>query len=196
MEEQEKLVAFKRELSLIVTGDIRIFAHFAVTKLPDYFFEIPASSAGKYHPKYATGTGGLLRHTQAAVRILHELLSTQTFGKLYDQRQKDMMLTALLLHDGAKSGIPKQKYTVHTHPLIVCYHIEGEAVKAVQEEIEIGLDAEQREVIYKLIRPHMGEWNTDRDGNELPLPGTGAQKMVHLADYLASRKILEFNFDA
>ena len=43
----------------------------------------------------------------------------------------------------------------------------------------------------------MGEWSTDkRSSIVLPKPETEMQKMVHLADYLASRKDIEMQFDA
>jgi hypothetical protein len=42
----------------------------------------------------------------------------------------------------------------------------------------------------------MGQWNTDkRSSVVLPKPKTVIEKLVHLADYLASRKSLEFNFE-
>ena len=42
----------------------------------------------------------------------------------------------------------------------------------------------------------MGIWNTDkRSPIVLPLPTNKYQKMIHLADYLASRKDIEVLFD-
>ena len=40
-----------------------------INMLPDYWFSEAASSTGKYHPEYALGEGGLLRHSKAAMRI-------------------------------------------------------------------------------------------------------------------------------
>ena len=60
---------FEQELKYLKTDKVRKACEVMIEKLPDYFFEIPASSTGKYHPEYATGKGGLLRHTKAAVRI-------------------------------------------------------------------------------------------------------------------------------
>lgn len=37
------------------------------TCVPMDFFTQPASSSGKYHPSYALGVGGLVRHTKAAM---------------------------------------------------------------------------------------------------------------------------------
>ena len=63
----ERLHMFKPELGTIKSQVYSDFAEAAIISLPDYFFEIPASSTGKYHPSYALGTGGLVRHTKAAV---------------------------------------------------------------------------------------------------------------------------------
>ena len=51
--------------------------------------------------------------------------------------------------------------------------------------------------IAECIKSHMGEWNTDYKTKEevLPKPESVMQSFVHLCDYLASRKCLEFNFD-
>jgi hypothetical protein len=44
------------------------------------------------------------------------------------------------------------------------------------------------------IISHMGQWNTSwREYGVLPLPNTPEQKVLHLADYLASRK--DINLD-
>ncbi|CUX42844.1 hypothetical protein BN3590_01383 [Clostridium sp. C105KSO15] len=46
------------------------------------------------------------------------------------------------------------------------------------------------------IESHMGIWNTDKKSPVvLPLPKNKYQKMVHLADYLASRKDIELVFE-
>ena len=47
------------------------------------------------------------------------------------------------------------------------------------------------------VTSHMGEWNKDYITHKeiLPLPQTKIQKFVHLCDYLASRKLIEINFE-
>ena len=66
---------FKTELGYIKEDDIREKAIKVINMLPDYFFEVPASSTGKYHPSFSQGEGGLVRHTKAAVNIANELLN-------------------------------------------------------------------------------------------------------------------------
>ena len=72
---------FKNEINYIKNDRIKNSLITMINKLPDYFFLVPASSTGKYHPDYALGEGGLLRHTKAAVRIAHELLINPSTNK-------------------------------------------------------------------------------------------------------------------
>ena len=114
-----KTDAFKKELSYILNSKYLENAKKLIEILPDYFFEVPASSTGKYHPKFSLGDGGLVRHTKVAVRIAYELLSDESIGNVFTNDEKDLMLVALILHDGCKSGLTKTQYTVVNHPLIV-----------------------------------------------------------------------------
>lgn len=113
-----KVEVLKNEINLIESTEIRIFTEKAVSLLPDYFFEVEASSTGKYHPKYALGKGGLIRHTKAAVVIAHTLLGIEMYNR-YSQDEKDIIISALILHDGMKHGEVKQNYTVSKHPKVV-----------------------------------------------------------------------------
>ena len=99
----------KKELEYINSDRIKKACMEMIELLPDYFFEIPASSTGKYHPDYALGKGGLLRHTKAAVRIAYELLGDECIGNKYTSNEKDLMIMALVLHDGLKSGYDYEK---------------------------------------------------------------------------------------
>ncbi len=99
-----KVEVFKKEFSYIKDEKYAIDARYLVDSLPDYFFSIPASSTGKYHPKYTLGDRGLVRHTKSAVRIAYELLDNPLIGGKYTSREKDLMILALILHDGMKLG--------------------------------------------------------------------------------------------
>lgn len=187
-----KSEVFDKELSWIKSDSIRAFATQLTECAPDYFFECAASSTGKYHPSYAIGPGGLVRHTKAAAHILHELLTLEMFNK-YTQDQKDMMLAAIIAHDFFKHGLAAKasQYTVAEHPLVCANFVKENA------DLSSMLAPEQIEFICGCIASHMGQWNTDyRSKREiLPKPQKGPQNMVHLADYLASRKYLIFDFE-
>lgn len=177
---------FKNELNCIKNDRLRRSASFLVSQLPDYFFEIPASSTGKYHPNYALGRGGLVRHTKAAVLLANDLLfNNQTIGNDFTKLEKDIIIMALIIHDGLKSGVNKEQYTVIEHPLLI-----SEFVTRHQNELE--LKDPEIKLLKLLLETHMGEWVKDYKGNEvLSKPETKQQKFVHMCDYLASRKYLE-----
>ena len=57
----EKIKYFEEEIGYICDDSLKSDIVFLINKLPDYFFEIPASSTGKYHPEFTLGDGGLVR---------------------------------------------------------------------------------------------------------------------------------------
>ena len=183
-----KLEFFKKELEYIKNSDIKESAMFMINILPDYFFEVPASSTGKYHPKFAASENGLVKHTKVAVRIAYELLSNPSLHRFND-REKDLIIMALLLHDGLKSGLIKDKYTKVDHPLLI--------VNYIRENISnLFLKEEEVDILCSAISSHMGPWNKDYNDNEiLPVPKTAIERFVHMCDYLSSKKFLDVEFD-
>ncbi len=160
-----------------------------INMLPEYWLEEPASSTGKYHPEYALGKGGLLRHSKAAMRIGYELLNNPCIGDKYTDREKDLILMSLLVHDGLKLGIPQEKYTRFDHPILMGKFI-------LDKKDEIGLNLEDANFMNDVIKTHMGPWTTDYDGNEvLEKPKTKYQNFVHMCDFLASRKCILVPFE-
>ena len=183
----EKL--FEVELGYLKSDKIKKACLEMTKLLPDYFYEVPASSTGKYHPSYSLGDGGLLRHSKAAMRIGYELLQDPSIGDKYTDDEKDLMLMALLIHDGLKSGNPKEKYTRFDHPILMADYL-------MDCEENLGLEVEEIEFLGDVIKTHMGVWTTDYNGNEiLEKPKTKYQNFVHMCDYLASRKCILVPFD-
>lgn len=160
-----------------------------INMLPEYWLDEPASSTGKYHPEYALGKGGLLRHSKAAMRIGYELLNNPCIGDKYIDREKDLILMSLLVHDGLKLGIPQEKYTRFDHPILMGQFI-------LDNKDKIGLNEEDANFMNDVIKTHMGPWTTDYDGNEvLEKPKTKYQNFVHMCDFLASRKCILVPFE-
>lgn len=183
-----KSEVFKRELEYIKDNNIRESALYMINMLPDYFFEVPASSTGKYHPSFAASSNGLVKHTKVAVRIAYELLSNNVINKFTD-REKDLIIMALILHDGLKSGVEYEKYTRFDHPLLICNYIKD-------NKNNLKLTDEDVKEICNMISSHMGPWNTDYNGNEvLPVPKNAKERFVHMCDYLSSKKFLDVMFD-
>lgn len=138
----------------------------------------PASSTGKYHPKYAAGEGGLVRHTKVVVRNIIELIrSTPSL-----EFEKDELIAAAVLHDMWKYPEGRDnEFTAFDHP-----KLGGDYCK------EKGF-----ETIGRLIAAHQGIWNTNRNmpGFENEIPRKFDEECLHYADLFASRAYLGCDFD-
>ena len=186
-EEREEL--FLDELSYIKNDDYADALLNIINMLPEYWLHEAASSTGKYHPEYALNEAGLLRHSKAAMRIGFELLLDPAIGNKYTDREKDLMLMSLLVHDGLKLGLPQEKYTRFDHPILMGNFI-------IDNRDEIGLNEEDAIFMNDVIKTHMGPWTKDYQGNEvLESPKTKYQNFVHMCDYLASCKCIIVPFD-
>lgn len=184
----EKVDYFNKEYNYIKDNKKREDLKYLVSNLPDYFFEIPASSTGKYHPKFASTENGLVKHTKVAVRIAKELLDNPGLNNFKDN-EKDIIIMALVLHDGFKSGVVKEKYTRFDHPLLAADFIR-------KQKDNISLNEEELDLITRVISSHMGIWNKDYNGNEvLPIPKDKCERFVHMCDYLSSKKFINVEFE-
>lgn len=182
------LYEFEPELDCIQSDMVTELTMRALKLVPDYFWVVPASSSGKYHPKSSLGIGGLVRHVKAVFWISEELLAHRLYAP-FDDLTKDEIRAACLLHDCMKQGTENDgSHTVTEHPLLVREHLAPwRDNNPITEEMQLCWER-----ICDLIETHMGIWNTDREGNEvLQIPETQAQLFVHMCDYLASRRIIE-----
>lgn len=183
-----KFASYGVSFSIIKNEHLRnAVLRYFVDTVPKYFWHVQASSTGKYHPQYALGEEGLLRHTCAAVRIAATIINLDQYNGIFDDVDKDNIIVALMLHDTFKHGEEKDgkynPYSIHEHPLLAA------------EKVSERLDDEHKCVIANCIASHMGEWTeSNRSRYVLPKPKTLEEQMVHLCDYLASRKFLEFKF--
>ena len=197
--EQMKHELFTIELKTIKNKDIRNFAEKILDDAPDYFFHVAASSTGKYHPQYALGDGGLMRHTKSVIRFYNHLMSIEQNNSKFTEREIDLGRVACLAHDIQKSGNTEyyeeksnggenKVFTVFNHPLL--------AAKYIMSYQDSYLTEEELKFIAIAIGSHMGQWNTNNHHPDiiLPKPKTDMQQIIHLADYLASRKDIDVSF--
>ena len=187
MDTTTKSGVFARELNLISNNALRGFIERCLDAAPDYFFEMGASSTGKYHPAYTLGNGGLIRHTKAAVAIAAELMRLEMYAHI--KTDWDYIIAALIMHDSCKKGYPQEsQYTTFDHPLAASRFIIDRMNAENPNDDIFGTMIGH---VCALIDSHMGQWTTDRDGQEiLPKPKSAAQKFVHMCDFLASRKFI------
>lgn len=171
------------ELELIPDASIRQLAAAVLLAAPDCFWTMPAATTGKYHPAISLGTGGLVRHTKAVVRLTLHLLNMA--GTPEESSDYSLAIAAALLHDCCKKN-DSETYTAFNHPTRAAQLIEQTAATMPPS---CWLNASQLRALCAIVESHMGRWNVDpRTGATLPKPLTGLQRLVHTADYLASRK--------
>lgn len=183
MKTEDKVKFFANELSDISDNKVREFAKKMIEEADDYFFIVPASSSGKYHPSFDLGDGGLVRHTRCVV-YYGECIS-ESFN--FNARQRDMMIVSALAHDIKKQGDGVGRHTVIEHPILAADYL-----MRIAKEVPDAFTEEELYVMAHAVRSHMGKWG-GKDG--LPVPETEFDKCLQAADYIASRKdILSFNF--
>lgn len=184
-----KIEVFKNEINYIKNENYKKNVEILLELVPDYFFEVPAASTGKYHPSFAQGTGGLVRHTKVAIKIAKDILDIEYMNNGFTEDEKDLILIAILFHDSHKLGSTKEKYTRFDHPLLAANFIKENQNKTTFNEKDIF-------IITKTIASHMGQWNTNMYSDiTLPKPSNKYEFFVHMCDYLSSKKYLDVKFD-
>lgn len=180
---------FKEELDIFENEDIQEFCIELLDTVPDYFWQVSASSTNKYHPDYTIGFMGLAKHVKGATRFLNHILAIDCIKNQFTSRERDLLRTAIMNHDDEKLGRNGSQYTLFKHPLLIAERITS--YKGYD-----WLPDEELDYIANACASHMGQWNTDKRSKDvLPLPESKGQQLVHLADYLASRKDLTVSFE-
>ena len=181
----KKIDYFKEEIDYIRNEDYKKDLITLIGLLPSYFFKVPASSTGKYHPRFAQGEGGLYRHTKVVSKIVMEMLEIED---RFTSLDKDLII-ASVMHDGFKYGKKKEQYTRFDHPLIA-----SEVIMKNQNKLIMNINDLRK--LCMMIESHMGKYNKDYNGNEvLPLPRNEMERFLNRCDYLASRKFLNIEFN-
>lgn len=168
---------FEREIQLIESVDLQDFVRwFFDEKVGNWFWKSGASSSGKFHPQFTKGEGGLVKHTRAVVWVCEELLKMSSYAYMKPE-YKDYARVACLLHDTCKYGGLEENHD--------CYKIHGElaADTVAHAWFEFFGGSHCPELLTMAIRSHMGQWTENREDR----PFTNIDRLVHLADYIASR---------
>ena len=180
---------YRKEIEYVGDNSKRQDLIYLIGLLPDYYFEISASSTNKYHPDYASSNSGLVKHVKVVTRIAYELLNNPIYKERFTDSERDLIIMACMLHDGYKSGRVKERYTRFDHPLIMSEVI-------MENRNNLSLTTDEIRMLCKMIEAHMGPWNTSPYSDiTLPKPENERERFVHLCDYLASRKFVNVNFN-
>ena len=165
------------ELNLIKNEAIKEWTRKTLENVPEYFWKAQASSTGKYHPQCTCKIGGLITHVKRAIYIVNRLCTGWGFNEI----QRDIVLSATILHDIAKtpSNDPKYSYADYeNHP------INAEKYFAKDEKGKLIIAT-----INECIKLHMGLWSPASTKKSLE-QYTLLQLAVYTADYIATTKDL------
>jgi hypothetical protein len=186
---------FGEELEIIADGIIKEFVIYCYSSLaPDYFWTVPASTSGKYHPDLSRGPGGLVRHVRYAVWWGLELMACCPDTGMVTI---DELVAALLLHDILKNGDKldsRGRPTLRDSTSVHGPYLGKKINELLNEDrIESAVFADDKRIkrIIEAVESHMGRWTLPMELK--PQYRTDADSkilcdLVHLADYCASRK--------
>ena len=207
---------FEEQILFINNRSLRQIVKDTLDDSPECIIHIGASSSGLHHPLYSLGEGGLMRHIKAAVNMAYSLIQTQFFDYMckdtdmsglnicYTKIREmlaDAVYAALILHDCEKPDETPKHRTRFDHPLRAADSFVKHAEDFTSRENLSEEDKEYLEAVIPIVKScissHMGQFNTSFEFEELalPIPRNGLEWLVHLTDYLGSRKYLIFDFD-
>ena len=116
----ERQFNLDEELAQIQDPSIRLFVTKALERVPSYFWHVPASASGRFHPLDTLGEGGLVLHTRRAVYLATEIAKVFKI----DGAKLDVLRAAAILHDSFKNGLVDEDRTEADHPLIVRHQLK------------------------------------------------------------------------
>ncbi len=168
---EEELLRRLPEIDAIYDEDLRDDLIRTFMKgCPDYFWERPSSSSGKYHSVDERGKYGNWLHTKRVFAEYCNISESWVELGIITPYQKEEGKAAALVHDMMKYGWPSDgnDHTVNNHDVI--------AADVARHIGELPND------VIRLIATHMGPWG---DG---PNPESPDQLLLHTADKSAARK--------
>jgi len=185
MELKERLELFKEELGLIIRKDVRDLTKAVIEAAPDYvFWDCPSSSSGKYHPIDELSGGGTILHTRKVFAVAYELSRG-----LDCEKNRDLVLSAVLLHDLAKQGLKKTGHTVKDHPQLAAQLIADTYNSGFKDK----LDKYSANIIYWAVFSHYGPWTIEK--LRKPLSEYSPEELcMYLSDYIASKRFIKVDY--
>ena len=105
----------------------------------------------------------------------------------FSNKEKDLMLMAIMLHDGMERGITGSRNVLFEHPILISEYIR---------HTNVGLTLEDRDFICSMVECHSGINNKNEDNDRtLPLPQSKYQKFVYMCIIMANMKFMDIKFN-
>jgi hypothetical protein len=173
---KEELLKVVRRIS---TDSIKAWTAVMLSVAPSAFWDKAASSTGKYHKVDENGIGGQVVHTLRVCAMVDHLVRMDNLPVI----ERDILLSSAVLHDICKYGADgKTEHTLLEHPLLVD--------KLRQNSLALLPPCEWDAQIIDTISQHSGRWSS-----EPILNPTKLGKLLHIADFMASRHNVEVNLN-
>lgn len=178
---------FKKEIYYLKDKNYKKIMLKLLDGLPKYFYIIGENYDNPNVPEFTKGRGGKTKETKVSVRIAYELLNDPIIGSDFTDREKDLMLMAIMLHDGLERGRVGVEDVLFEHPILVSEYIKY---------ANVGLMLEDRNFICSMVEAHSGIHNThDQNDRTLPLPQSKYQKFVYMCILMSNMKFLDVRFN-
>lgn len=186
--------AFGPWINRMTNPDIEEFVCFVFDKAPAYFWLVPSSSTGKYHPPQSNGQSGLVRHTAMVCTI------AETLARIYslEDEERDILIAGCLLHDIVKYGFDMQNHTTKNHDdegarwvwkLAQAFPEPSSTYKFESfADKEEWLDNARQ--ICGCIAWHFGQWTQEERRKKFPAEYAKLEELCHVADCVAANKEL------
>lgn len=159
------------EVTCIGNDEIRVATIDAACRgIPDYFWQVPATSSGRYHNPFARRKHGLWVHTKQVFVAYERMVDSYVEQGMITSEEADCGRAACLLHDMLKYG---QSYrddnsTVSNHDRLAGHWLSH--------------NSDVPTATVRAVKTHNGPWY---DG---PTPESNLEQLVHMADMTASTK--------
>ena len=178
---------FKKELYYLEDKNYKKIMLKLLDGLPKYFYIMGYEEDNEYVPDFSKGRCGKEKETKVSVRIAHELLNDPIIGSDFSSKEKDLMLMAIMLHDGMERCITGSRNVLFEHPILISEYIR---------HTNVGLTLEDRDFICSMVECHSGINNKNEDNaRTLPLPQSKYQKFVYMCIIMANMKFMDIKFN-
>lgn len=186
MKEEDKIKVFCSGLEQFETVGMRLYCEDMIKKMPDYIFEMPSSTTGKYHNKTQCLPHGQVYHIIMFAEIMNYRLALKgNREKFKSAEQRDAMRCVAYFHDALKLGHNGSSYTVFDHPLLAAEWVRNTVV-------EHDIEQKIKNVIADMCAAHSGEFCTSKKSSiVLPEPKNAMEFFVHECDILSSRNNID-----
>jgi hypothetical protein len=162
------------EVELIEDDEIREATISAIGRgVPEYFWEVPATSSGRYHNPFARRRHGLWIHVKMVFTVYERFVRSFVEQGLITEAEADAGRAAVLLHDMLKYG--------HGYD-------DGDGTETNHDKLAghwLKHNSEVPEATVNAVKAHNGPWydGPSPDHSRAPL-----EQLVHMADMAASTK--------